>query len=146
MAEITIDGTRYVCRKLDAKSQYEILRRLGPAVAIFQQPVTDDHAPGARMLMGVTMDVLSRMPQEDSDFINNTCFSVISKVGSDGKATAIFQRQTGQLMFQDMEADVFMELVDFVIQDSLGGFFGRLRALSNSAQDSQAQDQDQNQS
>ncbi len=129
MSDHEVAGRRYIVGRLNARQQFDITRRLGFMSLILEGDVTADHVDGARFIAGLAAGYLASVPQEDMDFILNTCLSVVTTVRdpSSSRAVQVMNRATGLMQFEDIDMPVMLELVDLVIQENLAPFFEKLR-------------------
>jgi hypothetical protein len=128
MAEHEISGRVYLTGKLNARQQFDVSRRLGIMSMLLEQPVADDHVEGARFIGGLAAGYLANVPQQDMDYILNTCLATVRTIRDPGgKAVPAMNLQTGLMQFDDIEMTTMLELVDLVIQENLLPFFEKLR-------------------
>ena len=133
MNEITIAGNTYRYGKLNAFQQFHIERRIMPLVfsafpAFFStkdekekdsvvtfQEILEKSRPMA--------DVLSKMSDEDADYVTKTCLSIVQrKQGMEW----VSLMSDGRLMFDDLDAFEMMLLSFFVIRRNLANFMQKL--------------------
>lgn len=84
--EIDIDGNTYRISKLDALSQFHVARKLAPVVtavgtAIFRPEVNTSDA--AMMLAGPIAEVVSKMSEEDVNYVIKKCLAVVVRKQDD---------------------------------------------------------------
>jgi hypothetical protein len=130
--DLQIDGIHYRTRKLSGIQQWELFRRLGPMVPILSQGVQNgaNVLPGGRFLMGASFGALSDMKQADSDYLLAMCLGAVDRRTPDDRQ---YRRMVinDQFMFDDETPLVAMlELMEAVIEENLGSFFGRIRDVS----------------
>ena len=132
MNEITIAGNTYRYGKLNAFQQFHIERRIMPlvfsALPVFfgttgktEESVTSfqDILEKSRPLA----DFLSKMSDEDADYVTRTCLSVIQrKQGMEW----VSLMSDGRLMFDDLDAFETVLLSFFVIRRNLANFMQKL--------------------
>ena len=132
MNEITIAGNTYRYGKLNAFQQFHIERRILPLV-LSAFPVffgtdtkNEDSAVSFREMMEKSRplaDVLSKMSDEDADYVTSTCLSVIQrKQGMEW----VSLMSDGRLMFDDLDAFETVLLSFFVIRRNLANFMQKL--------------------
>ena len=145
MAEIpfvikTVGDHEYIIGKLNARQQFDVLRRLGGASWFFEQATSDDASTGARWIAAILTGSMATLPQADSDFIlDSTLACVRRRGGQNGAGTPI--QVNGRMMFEDITLDEMLELSDLVLQESLGPFFAKRReALRAASQETQGQE------
>lgn len=132
MTEIEVGGQRYRIGRLDAIAQFHIARRLTPVqlalgISSSELAAKGQEADEMAMLaaiMGPIADVVSKMPEDDVNYILRTCLSVtLRDQGGDKWAKVMV---SGNMMFSDIEMPHMLRLVIASIQENLGSFFGGL--------------------
>lgn len=132
MNEITIVGNTYRYGKLNAFQQFHIERRIMPLV-FSALPVffgvagkTEESATSFQDILEKSRplaDVLSKMSDEDADYVTRTCLSVIQrKQGMEW----VSLMSDGRLMFDDLDAFETVLLSFFVIRRNLANFMQKL--------------------
>ena len=128
MAEHIVGGRTYLVGKINARQQYDVMRRLGFMSMVLENPVSDDHVEGARFIAGMASGWLANVPQADSDFVLSTCLAAVTTIReAGGRPTPVMNRATGLMQFDDIDMPAMLELVDLVIQENLSPFFESLR-------------------
>lgn len=132
MNEITIAGHTYRYGKLNAFQQFHIERRILPLVltafpVFFGNGADDgDGIVSFRDVMARSRplaDVLSKMSDEDADYVTSTCLSIIQrKQGMEW----VSLMSDGRLMFDDLDAFETVLLCFFVIRRNLANFMQKL--------------------
>lgn len=129
--EKIIDGTTYRIGRMNAKAQFNVVRRLAPVVAaagpVLQSWIKSE-STGAQMELdeifgafGPLATALGELPDEASDYVIGRCLSVCHKQsGSSWPAVATAH---GDLMFDDMSMATMLKLVLAVLQENLTDFF-----------------------
>lgn len=128
-----INGTTYVIGKLSAMEQLHVARRLAPVLAslipafvgnpgLFDK--NEDEGGGADAMMiiasGPVAETLSKMSNEDVDYVVNACLSVCEWKQAKNFAKVMVNKV---LMKGNLELDELMGLTIAVIQENLGRFF-----------------------
>lgn len=132
MNEITIAGNTYRYGKLNAFAQFHLERRIMPLV-FSAFPVffgaadkKEDSVVSFKDILEKSKplaDVLSKMSDEDADYITRTCLSVIQrKQGMEWVSVM----SDGHLMFDDLDAFETVLLSFFVIRRNLANFMQKL--------------------
>ena len=129
MADHEFNGRTYLIGKLNARQQFDVSRRLGIMSMLLEQEVAEDHVEGARFIGGLAAGYLANVPQQDMDFILNTCLATVRTIRDPGgKPVPVMNLATGLMQFDDIDMPTMLELIDLVIQDNLSPFFEKLRA------------------
>ena len=129
MTERLVDGITFVTMgKLDAFAQLNIARKLGPALPIVEGLIRPENAEKDKGILTVLM--LSRLSDEDSEFVIRKCLSVVGR--RDGSKTFKVTGPDGSLMYDDLSMATMLDLAVDVIEENLGGFFRT--ALGNMAE------------
>ncbi len=132
MNEITIAGNTYRYGKLNAFAQFHLERRIMPLV-FSAFPVffgaadkKEDSVVSFKDILEKSKplaDILSKMSDEDADYITRTCLSVIQrKQGMEWVSVM----SDGHLMFDDLDAFETVLLSFFVIRRNLANFMQKL--------------------
>lgn len=139
--EVTVGKYTYRTARLDARKQFHVGLKIGPAYAALSVararasasilPViasegeeAGDRAATVAMaeVFKVMSEALAAMSEKDLDYILNTCLSVVQR--QEGNLWANVIASNGSLMFEkDMDFQVLMRLSMEVIKENLGGFF-----------------------
>lgn len=143
MTEVPLFGQVYRVGKLDAMKQFHVARRIAPIVAALGVSINQFAAVGSGLkedsdllqMAGPVADVVSRMSDEDTEYVIRTCLSVVARrVENTDKWQNV---QTGQhLQFADISMQIMVRLVVEVLKENLGGFFGMPTDEMPSAQNS----------
>ena len=132
--EVKVGEHTYIIGKLNARHQFDLVRRLGGNSWYFEMALTDEHQDGARWIGAILTGAMSYMSQADSDFVMDTSLSVVRRKVGNG-STAILTAP-GRLQFEDIDLDAMLELSDRSLQVSLGPFFEK-RRLARTASSSE---------
>lgn len=120
--ETQINGNTYRIGKLDARTQFHVARRLAPLLAgigkTLNQPKNKDDLFST---FGPLADALSRMSDEDTDYVLDKCLSVTQR--AQGNQFAPVMASNGRMMFDDIDLPAMMQLAVAVIRENIGGFF-----------------------
>lgn len=123
--EITVNDQTYRIGKLSALGQFHVSRRLAPvlaAVGISLQSLTQGMQADLSdftTTLGPVADVMSKMSDEETNYIIFTCLNVVSRKDDNRYAPV---SQAGTLMYQDIDMPVMLRLVIAVLQENLGNF------------------------
>ncbi len=128
MTEVTVDGHTYRVGKLDAKTQFHVARRLGPAVLAVGAPLlgmlgAERKAETSDLLAlaGPVAQAMALMSDADANYVIDRCMSVVARQQEDRWAPVA--TATGVFMFQDMEWVTLVRLTVEVLRENLGNFF-----------------------
>jgi hypothetical protein len=126
MQEMEVEGRKYRTGKLDAFTQFHLVRKLMPLFSGLGESFAqlNNIAPGGNdwwKALGPIAHAVSEMSKDDSEWILKTCLSVVS-VWNGRNYTPVTTAQ-GQLMFDDIDMTSMLQLAFTVIQDNLGNFF-----------------------
>ncbi len=126
---VEVNGESYRFGRLDAMKQFHVTRRLLPILAemgmsagTIAQMRGEASEMGIVGLMGPVMEMISKMPDEDVEYIVRTCLAVVKR--QQGEAWAAVQAANGSLMFADIDMTVMIRLTIEVLKENLDGFFG----------------------
>ena len=130
MTEIEVNGVNFRIGRLDAFTQFHIARRLAPiqlamgvSAAELAQKATADESTIAAAIMGPIADIMSKMPQDDVDYILKSSLTVVSRKQGESWAKVFV---SGGLMFDDIRMKEMVRLTIAVIKENMDGFFGGL--------------------
>lgn len=130
MTEIEVNGVNFRIGRLDAFTQFHIARRLAPiqlamgvSAAELAQKATADESTIAAAIMGPIADIMSKMPQDDVDYILKSSLAVVSRKQGESWARVLVN---GGLMFDDIRMKEMVRLTIAVIKENMDGFFGGL--------------------
>ena len=126
---VEVNGASYRFGRLDAMKQFHVTRRLLPILAemgmsagMIAQLRGEETEKGIMGLMGPVMGIISKMADEDVEYIIRTCLSVVKR--QQGEAWAPVQAANGSMMFADVDMTVMIRLTIEVLKGNLEGFFG----------------------
>ena len=118
--ELEVGGKRYRIGRLDAKKQFHVARRLGPILAGLGESAgkSADTLPAQ---IAPIAGALSKMSDEDVDYVLDACLGVCHRVESIGQYAPVMAR--GGMMFSDIDMGQMVQLAVAVIQGNLRSFF-----------------------
>jgi len=151
MAEFEVAGHRYASRKLDAFTQFHVVRKLAPAVAPLvsaAQPMlaayvaakaSGEGAAGSLADVGALLDnlepllkVLADLPADDCDFVLGTCLSAVTRADDKGGGwSPVWNAAAKRMMFDDIDMPSMLAIAGHVIKADLAGFTDALRRNLN---------------
>lgn len=123
MSDIEFKGQHYRIGRMDARTQFHVSRRLAPLYASIGQAVTSEQEGKNSLsaMFGPIAEALSRMSDEDTDYVLDHCLAVVTR--QQGTQFAPVAARGGALMFDDIDMPTMMQLAIAVIQENIGGFF-----------------------
>lgn len=130
MTEIEVKGHSYRVGKLNAIQQFHVARRLGPALIVAGVSIemlrNGMNLGQEKMLamVGPVMDVISKMPDEEVEYVLYTCLGVVQR-GEGGKWAQVLASVGGgrpQIMYETLELPELIELCVAVLQENLANF------------------------
>ncbi|WP_343724939.1 phage tail assembly chaperone [Herbaspirillum huttiense] len=121
MSEIKIGDHTYRIGRLDARKQFHVARRLAPVLAGLSGGAAKAGASLVAQLMPIA-DALSKMADEDVDYVLDSCLAVCQRAQQGGQFAAVTV-PSGGLMFQDIDMAQMIQLTVAVIQGNMAGFF-----------------------
>jgi hypothetical protein len=153
MAECEINGVKYSTGQLNARMQWNITRRISPIISevlpalrqYTEAPIIVPSANGAlpddgqaradadeRLITVLQpfMDALSKLTDEQSDYIIDTCLKVATRARPDNSGWTKLMTPDGQFLFADVDMRVMLELTVRTIMDNLSDFTAALPGLS----------------
>jgi len=127
--EIEAGGHTYRVGKLDAMRQFHVTRRLLPILTTLGltadklKGVAADVAKDDALLLvaGPVADIIAKMPNEDVDYVIQTCLSVVRR--KDGERWAPVLAGV-HFQYQDITMPTMVKLTIEVVRENMGGFFG----------------------
>ena len=133
MAEFRVGEHTYRSRKLNARQQLHVVRRLGPVLGPMIQlalmPSSEDPDEMERqMAIAIPfLDAVAKMPEEDVNYVINVCMSVTQRMqGGNGSGPTtwaeVWNVAAQREMFEDIDMGTLLQITWNVVQDNLGGF------------------------
>lgn len=120
MSDIEINGNLYRIGHMDARKQFHVSRRLAPLLAGLGSALADKKSDLAATFQPIA-EALSKMSNEDMDYVLDNCLAVVSR--QQGNQFAPVMSRGGGMMFEDIDLPTMMQLAIAVIRENLGGFF-----------------------
>jgi hypothetical protein len=128
----SIGGHQYRFGKLSAMQQFHVARRLAPVLTRLSDldfgalSTTSDDAVGRGLrMMQPIADALHSLSDQDSEYVINTCMSVVQRAQPTpaGDAWAfVWNKSAQRAMFEDIDLTVMLQLTLRVLMESLSGF------------------------
>jgi hypothetical protein len=137
--EVQLSNNVYRVGRADAMTQFHVARRLAPVLAALgvslmdllkQAPPAPADGDGAPSLADVdmlavmrpVMDIVSKMTDEDVEYVIKAALSVVQRQQGDRWAAV---QHKGQLVFADIPMTDMIRLAVEFVRENLGGFFSR---------------------
>lgn len=137
MTEFEISGQTYRAGRLDAFAQLHVARRLLPVVGGFGgvEQMKTGGAAGLMGQLGPGLDAFAKLPNDDVDFVINTCLGVVQRQVAGDRGWQKITAGGGLAMFEDIDLIVMLQLVWKVLEAHLEGLFFTLQRLSPAKKD-----------
>lgn len=118
---VEVGGFTYRIGRMDVRKQFHVARRIGPAMLGF---LGGSMIKGAKLadMIGPVINALSKMSDEDSDYVLDQCMAVVSRAENGGEWARIVA-PGGGMMFQDIGLPQMLKLAQEVLSENLRGFF-----------------------
>ena len=114
--EFTIGEHTYRAGRLDARTQFHVVRRLGPVLADLTTASTGNVIANIAVAVG-------KLKDEDADYVIDKSLRVVTRAQDNGRGWAAVSNPTGGLMFDDIDMPVMLQLVWKVLEEYLVPFF-----------------------
>ena len=114
--EFQVGEHTYHCRRMDAKQQFHVMRRILPILT----GVANSGEEGAEKVRGAAM-ALSEISDEDADYIIDHCLAVVKRRQGEAGFHPIWAQGAG-LMFKDIDFVSMLMIVGEVLAYNLGNF------------------------
>ncbi|GBU18024.1 MULTISPECIES: phage tail assembly chaperone [Methylobacterium] len=130
MAEFEVDGQTYRSGRMNARTQFHVLRRMAPILGPLQSLAANQ---GGANALPVFADAIGGLSDEATDYILDHCLAVVER--KQGEAWArIKPPNVGALMFQDIDLMAMLQIAAHVLRDNYSELFQRgLAGLSGGA-------------
>lgn len=136
MTTVEINGQEYQLAKLNALAQWHVTRRLGPilttmgvSIQVLRSGMKLDLDDFVNLLSPI-MDIVSKMPDEEMNYILFTCLNTVKRKTEAGWAPVTASGNL--LMFSDIEMPTMIQIVVAVLKENLGPFLMGLGAAQTS--------------
>lgn len=126
MIDFEVNGKKYQATKLDAFTQFHVVRRLGPLYPYVVSALAIMGKDPLTAISNITL-AMSRLSDDDANFVMKTCLGV-TKVNQ-GTAWASLLSPQGTPMFQDMEMQEMLQVVWKVLESHFGPFMQGLSGM-----------------
>ncbi len=124
MLEFEIDGVKYKAGRIPAMTQFHLLRRLSPVIAILfsnRDPETGifDPAKSAAALA----EAIAKMSDEDTEYVFGSCLSVVQREREGGTGyVSIWNTSAKAPQFDDINIITMIKIVSEIVQGQIGPF------------------------
>lgn len=125
MAEFNVGGQTYRSNRMDAFTQFHVMRRLAP---IFSN-LKDAYADGSTDLsngLEAAAKAIGDMTDIDSEYVLKACLDATKRKQGETYASL---RAGGRLMFEDIGLQEMMQISWYVLRDNFSPFFSGLREV-----------------
>lgn len=122
VTETKVGDHFYRIGTMDARKQFHVARRLAPVLAGLSESAGKSGGGLAKQIMPIA-EALSKMSDEDVDYVLDTCLAVCQRAQGGGQFASVCA-SNGGLMFQDIDMPQMIQLTVAVIQGNMSGFFG----------------------
>ncbi|BAU93386.1 hypothetical protein MPPM_4781 [Methylorubrum populi] len=126
MNEFEVDGHTYRSKKMNARTQFHVMRRMAPILAPLQSVATGD-LNGTLVPLAQAIGSLS---DDASDYILDRCLEVVErKQGEAGWAKV--KLDGGRNMFDDIDLMALLQIAANVLRDNYAVLFQKGLALQS---------------
>lgn len=131
MTEFEVGGQTYRSGKMNARTQFHVLRRAAPIVGPIQS-LASGAASGEAF--AVLANAISTLSDEASDYILDQCLAVVERKQGDTAWAKIKISQGQALMFDDIDMMAMLGIASHVMRDNYSALFqGGLASLNGGA-------------
>ena len=151
MAEVTIGGNNYRTGKMDAMTQFHVVRRLLPIISSLTNatqdtagtqstsgaaevngadgaagtPVTNRAAPSMEQFLQALVNALAKLSDEDCEFIIAKCLTTCRRQQGAGWSI-VWNVAAKRPQYEDIDLGAMMNLTTETLQENLAGFMPAL--------------------
>lgn len=121
----------YRCRRMDAKTQFHVIRRVLPLLSKFMSSNTSImDSPNANNAAEIIMGSLNKIASNDYDFIINNCLLSVEREEAPGSYQRIMTPD-GHFMYEEINYDLvsMMKIVFEVLKFNFSDFFTALPSV-----------------
>jgi len=139
MRKVTLNDQVYMIGMLDVFQQLHLARKIAPVMNSMGMSISELAKGGAQAFLDPTaqmgiyagaMDVVSRMSEEDVNYVAQICLSVVLRVQVGvPQPTPVANGRT--MMFEDIRLPGMVQLCINVLQENLSDFFPLLNGAEN---------------
>ena len=116
MNEFQIGEHTYRAGRLDARTQFHVVRRLAAVLADLTTATSGN-------VMANIAAAVGRLKDEDADYVIDKSLRVITRAQEGGRGWAAVANSSGGIMFEDIDMPVMLQLVWKVLENDLTPFF-----------------------
>lgn len=124
---VEVGGQMYRIGRMDAKKKFHVARRLAPLLAGLTSAKSGG---GMAEAIAPIAEALSRMTEEDTDYVLDACLAVCQREQPNGQWAPVCTT-TGRMMFQDIDMPEMVQLAVNAVRTNLAAFFPGTPADSN---------------
>lgn len=125
MADVTIGDKVYRTGKMDAKTQFHVVRRLLPLVSSITS--IDREKITAETMVQAIAEAIAKLSDQEVDYVLNRALSVCSRLEGGNAWMPVWNARADRLQYEDIDLSAMMQLTVAVLQENLGGFFPDLQ-------------------
>lgn len=121
----------YRCRRMDAKTQFHVIRRVLPLLSKFMSSnASIMDSPNANNAAEIIMGSLNKIASNDYDFIINNCLLSVEREEAPGSYQRIMTPD-GHFMYEEINYDLvsMMKIVFEVLKFNFSDFFTALPSV-----------------
>ena len=132
---MNISGHEYRFGRLSAMKQWNVLRRIAPAIIGVLglaniKSAADDNLDVRSLIDKIEpfLEAMSKLSDDDNEYVIDTCLSVVTRqVGGDRGWVSV--GTSGSLQYEDIDMLVMLRLVFETGRENLAGFFAAFRQM-----------------
>lgn len=122
--EFTVNGASYSNKKLSARQQLHVARRLltvlGPMAPALMRLRDGDKDSSVEIILASLAKAIGQMSDEDMDFVIDACLMSCQRQEKGGWQRVMIDG--GQIMYPDIDAGAMVQIAVNVIRDNLANF------------------------
>lgn len=126
MNEFEVDGHTYRSKKMNARTQFHVMRRMAPILAPLQAVASGDMS-GSLVALAEAIGSLS---DEASDYVLDRCLEVVERKQGEG-GWAKVKLDGGPAMFADIDLMALLQIAANVLRDNYAALFQKGLALQS---------------
>lgn len=126
MNEFEVDGQVYRSKKMNARTQFHVMRRMAPILAPLQAVASGDMS-GSLVALAEAIGSLS---DEASDYVLDRCLEVVERKQGEG-GWAKVKLDGGPAMFADIDLMALLQIAANVLRDNYAALFQKGLALQS---------------
>ena len=130
MLEFEVNGRNYRASKMDAMTQFNIIRRFAPIMEslghyIAQSTGRNDGNIPERIDMAMPIiRAIADLPEETTDFVISTCMNLVKREEGEGRGwSKIWNEQAHRPQMDDIDMVTMLMIVVSVLGGSFSAFF-----------------------